>query len=97
MPTAFRDITRSLIALAALTLICGIAYPVSVWAIGQAGFSDRANGSLIEAGGRVVGSSLLGQDWKGDRWFHGRASATAANLRERLVMCRMGGPSKAGP
>ena len=75
MPTAFRDITRSLIALAALTLICGIAYPVSVWAIGQAGFSDRANGSLIQAGGRVVGSSLLGQDWKGDRWFHGRASA----------------------
>jgi len=75
MPTAFRDLTRSLVALAALTLICGIAYPVSVWAIGQAGFSDRANGSLIEAGGRVVGSSLLGQDWKGDRWFHGRASA----------------------
>jgi potassium-transporting ATPase KdpC subunit len=77
MPTAFRDITRSLLVLAALTLICGVAYPVAVWAIGQAGFSDRANGSLVHAGGRVVGSSLLGQDWKGAQWFHGRASAVA--------------------
>jgi len=77
MPAALRDITRSLIALAALTLICGIAYPVAVWAIGQAGFSHRANGSLVHAEGRVVGSSLLGQEWKGARWFHGRASAVA--------------------
>jgi len=77
MPTAFRDITRSLLVLAALTLICGVAYPVAVWAIGQAGFSDRANGSLVHAGGRVVGSSLLGQDWKGAQWFRGRASAIA--------------------
>jgi len=75
MPTAFRDITRSLLVLAALTLICGVAYPVAVWAIGQAGFSDRANGSLVHAGGRAIGSSLVGQDWKGNEWFHGRASA----------------------
>ena len=75
MPTMFRDIVRSLLALAALTVICGIAYPLVVWGIGQAGFSDRANGSLVHSGGRVVGSSLIGQDWKGAQWFHGRASA----------------------
>jgi K+-transporting ATPase ATPase C chain len=71
----FRDSVRSLLALAALTLICGVAYPLVVWGIGQAGFSDQANGSLVHSGGRVVGSSLLGQDWKGAQWFHGRPSA----------------------
>jgi potassium-transporting ATPase KdpC subunit len=75
MPTMFRDLTRSLIALAALTIVCGAAFPLVVWGIGQAGFSDRAAGSLVHSGGRVVGSSLLGQDWKGAQWFHGRASA----------------------
>ena len=75
MPTMFRDIVRSLLALAALTLICGVAFPLVVWGIGQAGFSDKADGSLVHSGGRVVGSSLLGQEWKGAQWFHGRASA----------------------
>ena len=75
MPSMFRDIVRSLLALAALTVICGIAYPVVIWGIGQVGLSDKANGSLVHAGGRVIGSSLLGQDWKGAQWFHGRQSA----------------------
>jgi potassium-transporting ATPase KdpC subunit len=75
MPTMFRDTARSLLALAALTIICGVAFPLVVWGVGQVGFSDQANGSLVHADGRVVGSSLLGQVWKGDQWFHGRASA----------------------
>jgi K+-transporting ATPase ATPase C chain len=75
MPTMFRDLTRSLIALAAFTIVCGVAFPLVVWGIGQAGFASRADGSLVHSGGRVVGSSLLGQDWKGAQWFHGRASA----------------------
>jgi K+-transporting ATPase ATPase C chain len=75
MPTMFRDAVRSLLALAAFTIICGVAFPLAVWGIGQAGFSGRADGSLVHSGGHVVGSSLLGQDWKGAQWFHGRASA----------------------
>jgi potassium-transporting ATPase KdpC subunit len=75
MPTLFRDTVRSLLALAAFTIICGVAYPLVVWGIGQAGLASKANGSLVHAHGRVVGSSLLGQDWKGAQWFHGRASA----------------------
>jgi K+-transporting ATPase ATPase C chain len=75
MPTVFRDTVRSLLALAAFTIICGVAFPLVVWGIGQAGLSGRANGSLVRAGGHVVGSALLGQDWKGAEWFHGRASA----------------------
>ncbi len=75
MPTVFRDTIRALLALAALTIICGVAFPLVVWGVGQVAFSSKADGSLVEAGGRVVGSSLLGQEWKGARWFHGRASA----------------------
>jgi K+-transporting ATPase ATPase C chain len=75
MPTVLRDTVRSLLALAAFTLICGVAFPLVVWGIGQAAFSDQAGGSLVHAGGRVVGSSLIGQEWKGTQWFHGRPSA----------------------
>jgi K+-transporting ATPase ATPase C chain len=75
MPTMFRDTIRSLLALSAFTIICGIAFPLVVWGIGQAGLSSQADGSLVRAGGHVVGSSLLGQEWKGAQWFHGRASA----------------------
>ena len=39
------------------------------------GLSGQADGSLVHADGRVVGSSLIGQEWKGAQWFHGRASA----------------------
>ena len=75
MPTMFRDIVRSLLALAALTVICGVAYPLVIWGVGQIGFSGKANGSLVHSGGRLIGSSLLGQEWKGAQWFHGRQSA----------------------
>jgi potassium-transporting ATPase KdpC subunit len=75
MPSMFRDTIRSLIALAAFTIVCGVAYPLAVWGVGQIGFSSQANGSLVRVDGRVAGSSLLGQDWKGSQWFHGRPSA----------------------
>jgi K+-transporting ATPase ATPase C chain len=71
----FRDTVRSILALAAFTIICGIAYPIIVWGVGQIALSDRANGSLVHVDGRVVGSSLIGQEWKGAQWFHGRGSA----------------------
>jgi K+-transporting ATPase ATPase C chain len=75
MPTMFRDTVRSLLALAAFTIICGVAFPLVVWGVGQVAFSGQADGSLVQAGGRVVGSSLIGQHWRGAQWFHGRPSA----------------------
>ena len=75
MPTMFRDTVRSILALAAFTIICGIAYPLVVWGVGQIALSDKAAGSLVHVDGRVVGSSLIGQEWKGAQWFHGRGSA----------------------
>ena len=71
-----RQLGAALRTLLALTVILGLAYPLAVWAIGQAVFRDQAAGSLIERDGQVVGSRLIGQDVAGPAWFHSRPSAT---------------------
>jgi K+-transporting ATPase ATPase C chain len=58
-----------------LIVLTGIAYPLVVIGIGQLLFSAQANGSLIERNGAVVGSSIIGQGFKSDRYFQGRPSA----------------------
>jgi K+-transporting ATPase ATPase C chain len=72
------DIARQSLAglriLFTFTVILGIAYPVVVWAAGQA-FGDRAEGQPITVDGQVVGSRLLGQNFEGEQWFHSRPSA----------------------
>jgi potassium-transporting ATPase KdpC subunit len=58
------------------TLLGGIAYPLAVTGAAQALFPAQANGSLLEARGRRVGSSLIGQTFAEPRHFWGRPSAT---------------------
>lgn len=71
-----RQGTAALRVLLLLTVLLGVAYPGAVWAVGQAGLRDQAEGSLVRVDGRVVGSSLLGQRWTGAQWFHSRPSAS---------------------
>src|SRR5215207_2266399 len=70
-----RDAYRSLVVLLILTALCGVAYPVVVWGVGQAAFADAANGSLIERDGRIVGSARMAQAFAGDAYFQPRPSA----------------------
>jgi K+-transporting ATPase ATPase C chain len=57
-------------------VLCGLAYPIAVTGIGQTLLPFQANGSLErQPDGTVIGSRLIGQQWDGPQWFHGRPSA----------------------
>jgi K+-transporting ATPase ATPase C chain len=73
-----REIRPAIILLLALTLIIGVAYPFAMTGIAGVLFPRQAQGSLIEKDGKVVGSALIGQEFKDDKYFHGRPSATTA-------------------
>ena len=73
-----REIRPAIIVLVILTLITGLAYPLAMTAIAGVTFPKQAQGSLIEKDGMVVGSALIGQEFKDDKYFHGRPSATVA-------------------
>ncbi|MGE5459351.1 MAG: potassium-transporting ATPase subunit KdpC [Solirubrobacterales bacterium] len=66
---------RALRAVAVLSVLTGLAYPLAVTGIAQLTMANEADGSLIRVDGRLVGSSSIGQLWTGDGWFHGRPSA----------------------
>lgn len=73
---AVRQSLAGLRVLLALTVALGLAYPLVMTGFGQLAFHSQANGSFVSMDGKDVGSSLIGQDFKGDQWFHSRPSAS---------------------
>ncbi|MFC4036177.1 potassium-transporting ATPase subunit KdpC [Streptomyces polygonati] len=63
LPTAIRRHLSALRILLLMTVICGVIYPLAVTGVAQAAFNDKADGSLVKQNGKVVGSSLLGQNF----------------------------------
>jgi K+-transporting ATPase ATPase C chain len=72
-----KDLIRSALAVIGFTLALGLAYPLVMTGIAQVAFGGQADGSLIKADGKVVGSALLARDVKDTpKDFHPRPSAT---------------------
>lgn len=72
-------LTTALRASLVICVLCGLLYPLAVTGLTQLLLPFQANGSLLrDSGGTVIGSRLIGQQWDGPEWFHGRPSATTA-------------------
>ncbi|MFH0822413.1 MAG: K(+)-transporting ATPase subunit C [Pseudomonadota bacterium] len=75
MSELLKELRISITAVLCLALLlCGL-YPALVWTAAQILFPHQANGSLITVDGKVVGSELVGQDFKAAKYFHPRPSA----------------------
>jgi K+-transporting ATPase ATPase C chain len=77
MSNSMSHIRPAIVVFSALTLICGVIYPLAVTAVGAAVFPSQAAGSIVEVNGKAVGSTLIGQSFSSPQYFWGRPSATA--------------------
>lgn len=75
MKKFFKHFKTAFLFTIAMTVICGFIYPLVITGAAQIIFPNQANGSMVEANGKEVGSTIVGQDFTDERLFHCRPSA----------------------
>jgi potassium-transporting ATPase KdpC subunit len=90
-----KDLRTGLIAVVAMTVVLGLLYPLVITGVSQVLFPGAANGSKVSYDGRVVGSRLIGQEFKGKAYFHSRPSATEYSA-DATFFANVGPNSKEG-
>jgi len=70
-----KNLVTAVLMTVATTILLGIIYPLVVTGLAQVLFHDKANGQLIEANGKIIGSRIIGQGFSGPGYFHSRPSA----------------------
>jgi K+-transporting ATPase ATPase C chain len=93
LPSTIRQLLAALRGWIIFTVICGLLYPLVVFGLGQAFFSHQADGSLVSFHGKVVGSSLICQEFLGPKgkplpqYFQPRPAASAASATNQTGGC----------
>jgi len=77
-----KHLVTSIVMTIVTTLLLGVAYPLIVTALAQLLFPKQANGSLITANGKIVGSRIIGQPFSSPGYFRSRPSAAASDILE---------------
>lgn len=93
-----QDLFKSIRIVAVLWILTAVLYPLLTWGIGQTFFSNQANGSLVlNAEGKPIGSSLIGQPFKSDRYFWSRPSTIEYATLPEVAKTGASGASNLAP